>query len=44
MKVKVNLGCGKNAIEGWINIDNSPKVVLSKYPLLRWILFKLKII
>ena len=44
MKVKVNLGCGKNAIEGWINIDNSPKVILSKYPLLRWILFKLKII
>ena len=42
--VKVNIGCGKYAIQGWINIDNSPKVILSKYPLLRWILFKLKII
>jgi len=42
--IKVNLGCGKDAVEGWINIDNSPKVLLAKYPFLKWILFKVGII
>jgi len=42
--IKVNLGCGKDAVEGWINIDNSLKVLLAKYPFLKWILFKVGII
>lgn len=42
--IKVNLGCGKDAVEAWVNIDNSLKVLLASHPLLKWMLFKLKII
>jgi predicted SAM-dependent methyltransferase len=37
----VNLGCGITIAPGWINIDNSPNARLSKYPRLRWLLWKL---
>lgn len=39
----LNLGCGTAAIFGdgcWINIDNSPNARLSKYPWLKWALWK----
>ena len=36
----VNLGCGTRTALGWKNIDNSPNARLSKYPLLRWFLWK----
>ena len=36
----VNLGCGITVAPGWINIDNSPNARLSKYPRLRWLLWK----
>jgi predicted SAM-dependent methyltransferase len=36
----VNLGCGISVASGWINIDNSPNARLSRYPLLRWLLWK----
>ena len=34
-EIKLNLGCGQTGYEGWVNIDNSPSVILSKFPLLR---------
>lgn len=40
----VNLGCGIVVSPGWINIDNSPNARLSKYPLLRWSLWKLGVL
>jgi len=40
----VNIGCGASFAAGWINIDNSPGARLSKYPRLRWILWKLRIL
>lgn len=43
-QAKINLGCGRNLIEGWINIDNSPSVVLAKIPLLKTTLFRLGLI
>jgi predicted SAM-dependent methyltransferase len=40
----INLGCGLSIAPGWINIDNSPNARLSKYPLLRWSLWKLRVL
>jgi predicted SAM-dependent methyltransferase len=40
----LNLGCGVQAADGWINIDNSPNARLSKLPWLRWLLWKARII
>ncbi|MFZ0733726.1 MAG: methyltransferase domain-containing protein [Candidatus Sulfotelmatobacter sp.] len=33
--VRVNIGCGINAPEGWYNIDNSPTILMSRLPILR---------
>ena len=33
--VKLNVGCGKTVADGWVNIDNSPSVLLSAVPRLR---------
>lgn len=33
--VKVNLGCGPNAVVGWVNIDSSLRVLITRFPLLR---------
>jgi predicted SAM-dependent methyltransferase len=38
--VRINLGCGLAAIPGFDNIDNSPSVVLSRFPRIKWMLFK----
>jgi SAM-dependent methyltransferase len=40
----INLGCGLSIARGWINVDNSPNARLSKYPLLRWALWKMGIL
>jgi GT2 family glycosyltransferase/SAM-dependent methyltransferase len=40
----LNLGCGLTVAPGWINIDNSPNARLSKHPVLRWLLWKLRIV
>lgn len=40
----INLGCGLSIAPGWINVDNSPNARLSKYPLLKWFLWKLGIL
>lgn len=37
----VNLGCGTSIAPGWINLDNSPNLKLSKIPLARWTLNKI---
>lgn len=43
-ELKLNLGCGRAVLPGWINIDNSPSVVLSKIPFAKQLLFKLRIL
>jgi predicted SAM-dependent methyltransferase len=30
VKYKINIGCGRQPTEGWINFDNSPSIILSK--------------
>jgi len=37
--MKINLGCGLQCPEGWINIDSSFGVYISKYPLLKKLLY-----
>jgi predicted SAM-dependent methyltransferase len=32
-EVKLNIGCGTSGIEGWVNIDNSPSILLARLPL-----------
>jgi len=32
MGSKVHLGCGLHAVEGWVNIDRSPGIVLDRLP------------
>ncbi|MGO9405461.1 MAG: class I SAM-dependent methyltransferase [Terriglobales bacterium] len=31
-ELKLNIGCGTSGIEGWVNIDNSPSILLSRLP------------
>jgi SAM-dependent methyltransferase len=31
--LKLNIGCGTSGIDGWVNIDNSPSILLSRLPL-----------
>lgn len=43
--IKVNLGCGTKTKEDWINLDYSLNAKLAyKYPKIRYILFRLKIL
>ena len=35
---RVNLGCGLNAVEGWLNLDRSPNLVLDRAYLLKVLL------
>lgn len=30
--IRINLGCGLNAAEGWVNIDKSPSMALDRLP------------
>jgi predicted SAM-dependent methyltransferase len=32
-ELKLNIGCGTSGIDGWVNIDNSPSILLSRLPL-----------
>lgn len=34
-EIKVNLGCGLNAVDGWHNFDRSPNLMLVRVPMLR---------
>ena len=40
----LNIGCGTFVAPGWLNLDNSPNARLSKYPRLKWMLWKLGIL
>jgi len=42
--LKLNLGCGRRVLPGWINIDIHPLIPFSKIPGLTWFLFKLRLI
>ena len=42
--LRVNVGCGQSPTKGWINLDNSPSLHLSKVPLLPSMLAKLGLI
>ncbi len=42
--LKLNLGCGRTILSGWVNIDNSPSVVLNKFPFANDILFRLRVL
>ena len=42
---KVNVGCGPTGqIEGFINLDNSPSIIIAKIPILKWLLLKFGIL
>lgn len=38
-ELKLNIGCGRNVISGWVNIDNSPSVLIARVPFLKFLLF-----
>lgn len=42
--LKVNVGCGTTIAEGWVNFDNSPNLLISKIPGLRWLLYQLRLL
>jgi len=42
--IKVNLGSGPTIAEGWINLDKSWNIYLSKFPTIKRILYKLRLI
>ena len=42
--VKLNIGSGENAVQGYINLDYSPNVLLSRVPLLKSVMRWLKIL
>ena len=33
-EIKINIGCGLSGVPGWVNIDNSPTILISRIPLL----------
>ena len=33
--IKVNLGCGPKAVKGWVNLDKTWKVYLTRFPVLK---------
>lgn len=43
-QIKINLGSGNLIVDGWISIDNVYNIKLSKYPFLKKLLHKFKII
>jgi predicted SAM-dependent methyltransferase len=43
-KRAINLGCGTSTAPGWFNLDNSPNARISKYPMLKWLAWKIGVI
>jgi SAM-dependent methyltransferase len=42
--LKANVGCGTCVAEGWVNLDNSPSVLLAERPRLRGALLALRVL
>lgn len=42
--VRLNVGCGKTVLDGWVNIDKSPSVFLSAFPRLRKGLHRIRVL
>lgn len=42
--LRVNVGCGREIVPGWVNLDKSPSVLLARLPWLRWTLAKLGVL
>jgi SAM-dependent methyltransferase len=40
----INFGCGQSPTAGWINYDNSPAILLARWPLLTALLSRLRLI
>ncbi|MCB0331144.1 MAG: methyltransferase domain-containing protein [Bdellovibrionales bacterium] len=43
-RLRINVGCGKTPTAGWRNFDNSPSLLISRYPYLRLAVQKLKVL
>lgn len=41
---RLNIGCGPSVYDGWVNIDKSPSVLLGRFPALRRLLFRLRLL
>lgn len=41
---KINLGSGTNIVDGWVNIDKSWNIYLSRFPTIKKLLYKLGLI
>ena len=44
MTTKVNIGCGKTALPGWVNYDSSIFMILSRHKLVQRVLFGFKLL
>jgi hypothetical protein len=33
MNLRVNIGCGRDPTDGWLNMDNSPAIKIANSPL-----------
>lgn len=44
MGVRLNLGCGTTAPDGWVNLDRSPGITVSRVPLLKDALVKVGVL
>jgi hypothetical protein len=42
--IKANVGCGTCVAEGWVNLDNSPSILLAKRPRLRRALLAVRVL
>jgi len=40
--MRLNLGCGPNTTDGWVNIDRSPNVLIDRIPWVKSLLFRMK--
>ena len=38
--LRLNVGCGPDAVQNWINIDRSPHILLDRLPVMKRILFR----
>jgi SAM-dependent methyltransferase len=41
---RLHIGCGPSVFPGWVNIDKSPSVLLARFPWLRKLLFRLRLL